>query len=304
MQSMWREGAEDRPDFRAVVLSLAALMHYDGNIESDLRMETRNCRKEHLYHELDLSALPPALDPALTSAHDVLEEPLYLNYSREDSLDSPEEYEVPRSVISADGVTDSTEIAYEIPVTTSCDAESVNSAANAATHPPLEYETPMVETNDVIPNGVSSGRRSPAHQYKLPTSGNSPQETPHHTPTRHYTTGSHRQRLNPNHSPHRSPAHQVLPSTGPIISIPGAKRDELRRSSSPNIISPGYLKLNYPAMQKPVSNTAPDSDEPYSTLEWKKGKLVSDSGHFNSLPSRSKLKSHIYQTLEPKLASQ
>lgn len=350
MQEIWREDPEERPDFRGIVLSLTDLVHYSGDIESDLKAETRNCKKEHTYHQLEPSAFSQHLQETGASIYAVLEEPVYHNFSREESLDSPEEYEVPQTISSAcDGGSGKTVEdlgdAYEVPVLSTQDGESAKSvvADSAIGSMPVEYEIPQSETTkNALPDGGSSPQHRPGHfpqrssvhqdmtKKALANGGSSPRpgHFPENPPANQAASNgispradqkspAHRKKLpttsRPNHSPRRSPARRHKTATGPI-NIPSATRDgevvghEMLPSSAKRgerAISPGYLKLNYPAMQKAVSvppssaNSVSTSDKPYSTLEWKKGKAVTSSTNFNSLPHQFTLKDHIYQTLEP-----
>lgn len=95
MQEIWSEDPVDRPDFRAIVIGLAGIMRYRGDIESELKMETANCRREHPYQKVKIPAAQQYTEAEGAHLYSVLEEPIYNNYSREQSLDPPEEYEVP-----------------------------------------------------------------------------------------------------------------------------------------------------------------------------------------------------------------
>lgn len=323
MKDTWREDPEERPDFRAIVLSLANLLHYSGDIESDLAAETKHCNRDHIYHQLEPSVFP-SKDHQETSAHmysELEEQPLYHNCSRDESLGSPEQYEVPQPLSTGDDESEeSLEVLdnkYEVPVVSSEDAESV--AAGALV--PMEYEVPQsgaseTATNPLPDKGSSPSRlpqRSPAQRRKKPATlastknGSSPR---HKHPSHNSKPATKRvipnepdpaiSRSPAHRSPWGSPArHHKPPATGPV-NIPGAKgRDGLEMSSpsrrGDRAISPGYLKLSYP---KAEGVPAPSSsDKPYSTLEWKKS---TNAANFNSLPHQFTLKNHIYQTLEPK----
>lgn len=126
MQQTWLEDPQERPDFHAIVLHLANLMKYEGDIKSDLKMETKNCSKLRVkpYQQVELSS-SQGNAPSLAHVYSVLEqpEPVYSNYSREESVDSfePEEYEIPAQCIQDNETTESlsnTPMEYEIPQST------------------------------------------------------------------------------------------------------------------------------------------------------------------------------------------
>lgn len=54
MSKTWIEDPMERPNFTAVVKSLASLMKYDGDIDEDLRKETANCSARHKYHQVEI----------------------------------------------------------------------------------------------------------------------------------------------------------------------------------------------------------------------------------------------------------
>ena len=58
MQQTWMQDPQDRPDFRAVVLDLASLMDYKGDIKRELEVETEKCSKLRVkpYREVELSS--------------------------------------------------------------------------------------------------------------------------------------------------------------------------------------------------------------------------------------------------------
>lgn len=291
MQDMWREDPEKRPDFREIILFLADLMHYSGDIESDLIAETKNCEKvekEHNYHELELTASPQNDE----GPYAILEEPVYHNFSRDESLDSPEEYEVPQQALSSE----SPHAGYEVPVVSSQDTESAKSVDSDTGAVPMEYEIPQSKvTKKAIPNGRSS-------------SSNRPNHLPHKSPTHREFSAAAEMTKKVNsprqdRSSQSSPARRIhkLPATGPINirNAKGAMADD--KTQTERAVSPGYLRLSYPAIQKAASvpsssaNVVSTPDKPYSTLEWKKSAAVTDR---HSLPHQFTHKNHIYQTLE------
>jgi hypothetical protein len=266
---MWREDPEERPNFKEIVLSLAELTHYSGDIESELLAETRNCKRlkeEHNYHDLELTAHYEMESEGATYA--VLEEPVYHNCSRDESLDSPEEYEVPQPVLTvltfSNGVLDS----YEAP------APSL----------PLDYEEPSTLNGRCVKNsGPDTGLCSPP---KFPTQD------------RRVSAPSVTTRTSRCDRSHRSQ------SVG-VVAINNTNRDSEameHKTRTERAVSPGYLKLKYPAMQRASSAAVPSgsavstTDKPYSTLEWNK------SDYCRSLPHRST--NHLYQTLEYEAHSQ
>ena len=308
---MWSEDPEQRPDFREIVLSLADLMHYGGDIESDLVAETKNClkvKKEHNYHELEYP-----YQVAEVNFYSVLEEPVYHNFSREESsLDSPEEYEVPQPVSSTSNGTPHAE--YEMPVPSSQDAESVDVDAILM---PMEYEVPQSE-GAILNGGDSAPRVRPNHlpqrsltNHKLTGSADRSRVAAsdgeyrrasvplvHNSATVKLTNPPRHDRS----SPHRSPAHRRRPLATSPVNIRGANRHEDHTTRAEREVSPGYLRLSYPAIEKESSvppssrNSVSTPDRPYSTLEWKKNSSVSNS---HSLPQQFTVnKSHVYQTLD------
>lgn len=288
MQEMWKEDPEERPDFGEIVLSLANLMHYSGDIESDLIAETRNCRKvkkEHNYHELELTAFPQNRE----GPYSMLEEPVYHNYSRDESLDSPEEYEVPQPVLSScDG--ESSHAEYEVPVMSSQDAESAKSVDLDTVVVPMEYEIPQSEmTKKTIPNGRNGPnhipQRSLTYHNKFPATAE--------------TTKKANNSPRPDRSSQSSPARHMHkpPGTGPV-NIRNAKEYDQAMDRKTRAVSPGYLRLNYPKADSVPSSSAnfvSTPDGPYSTLEWKKG---ADVTNCHSLPHRFTHKNHVYHTME------
>lgn len=302
---MWSEDPEQRPDFREIVLSLADLMHYSGDIESELAAETKNClkvKKEHNYHELEYPYKVAEVNP-----YSVLEEPVYHNFSTEESLHSPEEYEVPQKVSSTPIGTPHAE--YEIPVPSSQDAESVDVDTILE---PMEYEVPQSE--NIIPNvGDPAPRARPTHLLHHKSVEGSQvatadSESPANGPPAHnkVVTTTKSKKAKPYRPTHNSSSHRSsVPCRKPLVTNPvdiskGNSHDN-HTTRAEREVSPGYLRLSYPAIQKASSvpassgNSVSTPDRPYSTLEWKSNS-VSNS---HSLPHRFTVnKSHVYQTLD------
>ena len=352
MRFMWKENPDERPDFRAIVVCLAELTGYSGDIESELSEEAKRCeREQHVYHELEMGGggSTPSSEPE-NNVYSVLEEPVYHNYSKdEESLDSPEEYEVPQRSLDSEAERAATAAAtaaatgatsegdfvvnYEVPMKSSIDAAASENKQPLDPHQrrnlsspspiPMEYEVPeaslsrsgitasamMMTTSYVPSSSVPSPKhtprrpraksRSPARQSEFSTSYPKSECSPSH---------NHQQR----HPPYANmPVESTLPMHIPAAQDVGASDGRSSYPRNKRGVSPGYLKLNYPEMQKPlpaagngnVASASTDDlagEKMYSMLEWKKGKLVSHSSNFNTLPSRLRTETnHVYQTLEP-----
>lgn len=128
MQTTWMQDPKERPDFRAIVIHIANLTKYKGDIETELRLETREEDNPYEYEDPSRTDnwLPDENAKKDSNIYSVLEEPVYNNCSRENSSEYPEEYEVPISLSQS---------------------ESTKDAVSAVVQPipenPIEYEIPL-----------------------------------------------------------------------------------------------------------------------------------------------------------------
>lgn len=159
MQQTWMEDPQERPDFRAIVLHLARLMKYEGDIESDLKMETKNCSQVHEGNQ-SASRTEPQSPQQNGHVYSVLE-PVYSNCSQEESSDSleAEQYEVPvlscpdsgPGVLGAEDLVSTIPMEYEIPQSTP-ERKRKNPTTSATAPTRSKPEVPA--------------RKSPAHTSK------------------------------------------------------------------------------------------------------------------------------------------
>lgn len=281
MQQTWMGDPQDRPDFREVVLDLASMMGYKGDIRRELEAETENCSKLRVkpYRQVELSSSHQENPP---HAYSVLEqpEPVYSNYSREGSPKSrsaePEEYEVPSQCNpnSAKNSMDSIPLEYEVPQSTP-EGRKITKSRSAE---PEEYEVP----SQCIANSETNSVDSTPLEYEVPQS----------MPERRKTNG----RVMPTASPSTTPAprrKKRAPNTA-MQNQPSAD-DEIHYEvpSSSTKIPSRYSTLSYPAVQKAMS--VPDSKVEAVSVP----RSYTEKLGYNSLPSKFHHKSHVYQTLEP-----
>ena len=264
MQQIWLEDPQERPDFRAIVLHLANLTKYEGDIEKDLEAETKSCSKLRVkpYQQVDIPRLDK--DPSLAHVYSTLEqpEPVYSNFSREASPGSltPEEYEVPAKQDSL------TAEEYEVPSQHLQDGEDGASVDDV----PVDYEVPQ-----------STAERKKKSRPKPEVNRPKPE-----VPLRN------------------SPAHvRKPPASSPVIVPPSDKTPadeeeilyEVPSTLSQEAVPTRYSRLSYPAVQKAMSAPDPNyevamAESPYKNL---------GPHNCNSLPSSFLHKNHVYQTLEP-----
>ena len=174
MKEIWLEDPEERPNFRAIVISLAGLMNYKGNNERELKLETANCRKEHPYQKVQIPAAQQYTKTKNTDhVYSVLEEPIYGNYSREESLDPPEEYEVPKTSLQDQELRNSPPVLYEVP---ELGQDPEMGTIDASPSPPVHYEVPDLSVPSrspspphyEVPEVAASGSASPPIHYEVP----------------------------------------------------------------------------------------------------------------------------------------
>ncbi len=254
MQEIWSGEPEERPGFRAIAISLAGLINYEGDIESELKAETRNCRKEHPYQSVQIPAAQQYTKADNSHIYSVLEEPVYNNYSREQSLAPPEEYEVPmKSVQDPEFLGASASLSppvhYEIP---ELGAKSRSpspphyevpelGASGSPSPPPIHYEVP-----DLAASASYCSQTSGPPEYEMPDSGTLmangslssmpiDYEVPRSTPEREVTprksrTMDKKAQRKPEAPPRRSPARQNDIASSPVR-IPRREPEALPRKS-------------------------------------------------------------------------
>ena len=143
------EDPMERPNFEAVVKSLASLMKYDGNIDEDLKKEIANCVARNKDHQVEI----PVVGGDNTDKRKIyseMDEAIYSICSHKELANVPIEYEVP--VLSS----------QKLPT-------------------PMDYEIPQpnMERKNGDKNREASSI-SPHHQPSLVACGNSPHRSPGH----------------------------------------------------------------------------------------------------------------------------
>lgn len=304
MSSTWSKDPQKRPNFRAIVISLANLMDYGGDIESDLKMETKTCqklKKVKPYKQVELSSKqhPRSLTSEKVHAYPELEEPIYSN---ENSLEQPEEYEVPvSSYHKPEGSLSLDPLEYEIPQSLSIDSHDYEVPQSHSSDPleyeipqahsvdSFEYEVPQATGEEVIksPPEVIPGKKLPPEV--IPGKKSPPEVIPGKKLPPQRKLKSSPQSLG------RAPVHRHNKTA---IAVPIGIPDTSLHHRDDEM--PHYEMSTSSTNGVSVTDTISSSEKPYSTLEWKKRNAApADYGNFNSLPHKFSLKNRVYHTLEP-----